>query len=243
MTINHLFPFSWAGQHGNANHCQMRCAHTACNALHEIPHTSWQWSAWGIGTATHHIRSRACTRCSRTESETGSHEMQIFPALAVAWNLSMPEACLVEACTLNCGMVTNTTPHVGVGSRVQGRTHCFQRCVRYYNPPYGYDHYRCFRGTNIRMHTPGIPCNYCDHVVTAEEWDEACFWGWVSLGNEQCRLRCLRADHNDCHLDPRAHRELVGAILADNQSCLRIHGGACIRCADRTWAQNIMDFR
>jgi len=72
MTINHLFPFSWAGQHGNANHCQMRCAHTACNALHSLEHVIPAW------TTSHALNAnvtdagrcgtRACTRCGNNNT-------------------------------------------------------------------------------------------------------------------------------------------------------------------------------
>ena len=72
MTINHNLPV-WTGQHGNISHCQRRCTHAACNALHEVVHAPWVWGAWGQGDAANHIRGRNCTRCGRTGSDTQAH--------------------------------------------------------------------------------------------------------------------------------------------------------------------------
>jgi len=75
MTINHSLPV-WAGQHGTASHCQRRCTHAACNALHSLEHVIPVW------TMSHALNSnvtdagrcgtRACTRCGNNNT-SNSH--------------------------------------------------------------------------------------------------------------------------------------------------------------------------
>ena len=71
MTINHSLP-AWSGQHGTASHCQRRCTHAACNALHQLTHALPEW------TTAHALNNnvsdsgrcgtRACTRCGNNNT-------------------------------------------------------------------------------------------------------------------------------------------------------------------------------
>jgi len=71
MTINHSLP-AWSGQYGTASHCQRRCTHAACNALHQLTHTLPEWTtAHALNnnvTDSGRCGTRACTRCGNNNT-------------------------------------------------------------------------------------------------------------------------------------------------------------------------------
>ena len=56
---------------GNATNHSRTC--TTCARSNSAAHTWGEWGAWEQGDSSNHTRTRSCTVCSRTESESASH--------------------------------------------------------------------------------------------------------------------------------------------------------------------------
>ena len=219
MTINHALP-SWSGQHGNASHCQRRCTHAACNALHQLTHTMPDWAAGHAlnnnVTDSGRCGTRACTRCGNNNT-ANSHRTHTWGSWGT-WghgdgsNHHRSRSCGHGGCT-GAQNSTNFSQHNNAGVRGAHNENITGQWVNH----------------NATHHRRTRNCSVCGRFMRNEDQAHTWSWSaWRNLNATSCTRdrSCTQCGHAEQETEAHAWswsawRNLNATSCTRDRSCTR----------------------